>query len=404
MPFFPGDIITDITNLMPSAKRGEFQFQQGNERCVLDDYVQADRIIHTVEKAVCVGASNAQGGMVYHFRISKYRSKVMDRLYNNGSLKWCGKEASHQRWQELAFSSISPEIEKFVPKASHRNQFKTWRLAITKNWEMPLPVSEYCDCINNTELIFSPYPLPYREQQTFLSPCYPVVIDGLPFRFKGQWSQNNGKHREVDIVLHGFLELRKMHFGVRKHVLGCCGEPPQAMAATQRTLAQSFVKAGMPPPRESDYWRRLMGEIYEACNCDPFQGCPKSSRDNAVNCPLCTLETFTVVQDRITPLAARYSQEFVTVLQQMAKKDNSELKVWGKNPTPTNGGSVRLQSYHEPINNLTMKAVFDGVFYDDLAGTNRKPVLHLSMLTLYFSNDQFTPLNNYYWYGTIKLT
>jgi len=248
--------------------------------------------------------------------------------------------------------------------------------------------------------------LPYGSEQFFLSPCYPKFCRSLPRRFKGIWTGPGGKEpRNIEIVLHGFLDLRKMHFGVRKHLLGCCGEPPQAKAAAKTIMAQAFTSVGVEVPREKDLWAKLLNaDLAHNQNCMVFNSCPKCGREeNESNCPPgCPPNTFATVNGKISPLITNYCQEFVTVFEKQATENERSvpIQLWSEDSFLADGSRIRLQVIHEAQTAQKMKAAYGGVFYESKEN-GRSPVLHISMLTLYFSNEQLYPPKNHFLQGTI---
>lgn len=396
MRYAPGDILTTISDLEPTIKRGQYRFEREGADCILEDFIPTGPGHNpVVDRAVCVGFQKNNTSVVHFFRINKYRPLVMNHLYCNGMLKPSHRPSINKRWSYVALTCRWPRTEAYTPTKNHLHGSKSWRLAITDGWEMPFPVDEYNDCFPISSEHFMPFPLPVRTPIHFsLSPCYPTLGEQLPRNFKGLFSKPNSDPQEVDIILHGFLDPRKMHFGIRKHVLGCLGEPPQAQKAMfNRTIAKPLAQAMCTAtPKEPDHWAILLGnDFHTRFSCATINQCPVLNNGaKAKNCPRCEKETFSRVQGELSSLVQAYCKHFVTIfenLQTQSDKDTA-LCVWSKDTFLADVGLIRLHAHYQPCETHKMMAVYDGVYYEG-RGQNRGPVLHLCMLTLYFTDEDF---------------
>jgi ribosomal protein S27AE len=315
----------------------------------------------------------------------------MDKLYNKGFLNSSGNNVARKRWREVALHNITTKVKKgYTPKSEHLNNFKCWRLVETDKWLMPVPVSEYLDAARSSQERFMPFLLPYGGIRQFLSPCYESILENLPVQLNGKLKVRDVK-KNIKIFLHGFLDPKKCHFGIRKHVLGCLGEPPEAKKANfDRTLGRALSGiTGQEAPKEPDWWHSLLDDgVFTGVDCDVFKKCP-SVKAKERNCRRCKAGCFSAVHKSIRTLLACYVKKFVTFFEELKTqpKGSVQMDVWIEDKSLKSGDRVRLQVVFSDLKmtNIWIKMALGGVFYEeDEAGGNA--VFHVSMLTLFLSD------------------
>jgi hypothetical protein len=351
-----------------------------------------------------------QGKPCYRFKAGNYRRAVMNQLYQNGNLNEKGKDTVKNRIKQICYSRQQPRIEYYKPQVFHCHS-NSWRMITTDRWEMPVPVTPYHDCIKPRAEKMIPFPFYFinftgNQRLPLQSSCYPDPNCILPKQYNGIWKKKGFSEKKIKIILHGFINVKKMHYGVRKHLLGCIDEHHQKDLIGQGALKQALETAGFSTKSftEKDLWMEMTSsDLFERMGCRIFEDteglrCPSPKTGNCP--PECTIDIFKTIDQKISKLIRFYEEQFVTLFSQYATNAigiNDDFKahlcVADSN---LNNAIYRVDTgYITPVrlvvnveNKLLkkrMKGVLGGSIYI-FENEGRTPVLHLSMLTLYFTD------------------
>ncbi|GEM_PF-5271192 len=372
MAFHPGDIIDNVTVSNSKLPHKNFvTFSHQGITCSM--YVGANSPSQPIPKAICLEKNKF---WIYSDK-NRHAVELINKLYDplTGYPKSDAYKAYKKKWRKGAFLAnnlitISPCNVATI--SNHKTKFKEWRIISTKDWELPVPVSDYHAIFakKNPEEQFRPWqndkiicdyspPIYCKPHNT---KALPVVYNGILHQTKENQSVG------VKIVLHGFLSVSKLHCNVRKHIFGC---PPHFNHSNEPQL-----------------WRKIDGFTLPKKGCKIFQACPDYTKD-AKSCQKCNNVQFEEITAACNDIFAKYTDFFVTFFSQALTTNNKlplKVNVHAQDPFINNGSKIEVVFNAHEIGYI-LTGVMIGTFYT--SDDNTSNVIHLNMLTLYFEKIPF---------------
>lgn len=372
MAILPGDIILEI-RIEVVNPRGEGTFHRENTLCfVQNKYLRSGKTIKKnaiLNKLVCCGDFILGHGVP--FRECEIGDALKDQLYHqNFSIK--NKELLATRWKSLISSGITT-ID--VSRENTSTQF----LIETKDWVMPVKAFDSFFGLqtdsNATTYKAQCFPAPVSsvENRFSCSPIYflPDKLDELtqsfPKSYEGklQWLQSGSKSEmiDVDVYLHPFVDPRKWHLGVWKHLLAMTPSADE---------------------KDKNWWNKL------SKNCQCNQKCEKfpskvfkccTIRDDQSLCE-CDRQTFLKVNSKIYEQLNCYWVDIVGFFEDNSTKISKTLLSIPMLDTSLH--SVRCYIEYELESNLWLRVALRGT----MLRVNSRIIIHLNPITQHMRNQK----------------
>lgn len=361
----PGDIIKSA-NIKFRDPHGRYYFTSEEGRGYLDPKLMPDEAIQeTYTDLICLGRDR--------YGICNYEDRLIRYFYHkNGRI-------SHQaeypyiwipRWKQI--NSRPSTVDCRVPNKKDRlpapPKFRSWRIARTKDWIMPVLSSVYseegqeslpiCPSALKTKTK-TPDPLPpvYNPDLYSAKTHPPLVYEASIIR--------GDKDIPIRIYLHGTLDPLKWHYDLWAHLLS--GTPNANRI--ERKKWESWLEKELPDKEKTQ-------KIFENCH----------AKEGGGNCEQCSVEQFKRVHANIRELSHIYWQQIVTFWESGATKQIT-AKENGQN----------YQNYHTIEVKISKKIglqlkngrwihtypllIIKGWSYNF---NEPEPVLHLNPVTFYF--------------------
>jgi len=280
-----------------------------------------------------------------------------------------------QRWRDIAKNSknVSCEIpkKKLLPEPLKNKQ---WQFIRTDKWIMPVSTSKYIDSIHG-KYSFCPCSLKtfirHEKQGRKITPVLPATYKSNlfggkslpPLAYKANLIDLNPSKtiRQVEIYLHGSLDPKKWHYGIRDHMLS---NTPYS-EKKEKQMWENYVQQNI----------NIDLNIFKKCKVK------KSS------CKDCSYETFEKVNNSIKDLSYFYWEKAVELWESNATK-----KVNIKRHTNESFYHIDIETWTKV--NFTIEdkqlsrhllLILRGWTYD--YRINQKAAFHINMLTFYFKKN-----------------
>ena len=291
-----------------------------------------------LDRVVCLGIETPKRGL--QCSAGEYLSKVIQSLYKNRQRyerpfikdsrknvwikRWCGVADKPESVQ--CSDVLSPED---TPKTYNPTQGKAvplsfpgkeWRVLVSDKWEMPVLAPDVMSEMDG-EPLFCPTALTPLgdDSRVGLSPCYKTGAskNDFPLFFNGEMKTTGSTQPgRVKIYLHGYLNPRKWHHNIWKHLLA-------ASPSLKGDHEDSELWKGLLANKSDGTDEGLMSIDHRKIE-DIFEKCEEtdSSRrlGNNPKCKPCSKAVFSKVNNQIIDLMQGYLKQIVILFKSNATK------------------------------------------------------------------------------------
>ena len=389
MTLYPGDYLDEITIEHIDAWQGAGVFKyRGNECFLLNSDVPEITLTPglIIKQVVCVKYDNnfRRYRCLPPHSYQRLAETLFDSFRPSCAVVKAHKHAWSTRWDQAVLNREDVTCQPLDMECHIPN--RRWVLLKHEKWEMPVPACSQFDAFDGEYRFFPSVMQNVHGSSTrnFISPAYKaysrcmkpgstVLLGRLDFE---SGSDTPGTPLPVEIYVHPFISPEKFHFGVWKHVFAWDNNQEKACWANR--LAH---KGNDPVPESSE-----VKQIFEKCAINSFN----------TSCQNCNIERYSRVTDQIERWLEFYCEEAVvfftacttesvkrTVFTAERVLDGifhvqfaMDLTISG-NKKNENARECRIKSLR-------------GVYRGTLFANDRKAVIHINPVTLFFTSGHLS--------------